>query len=120
MPVGSGPYLVDSVEPGTRITYRRDPNYWGGDIPSQQGFNNYQKITVEYFRDQTALFEAFKKGIFDIYPEGDPVKWESAYDFPAVTEGKVSEVGLHLRRAGDDERLLLQHAPREIRRSAGA
>lgn len=89
IPVGSGPYVVDSVDYGNRIVYRRDPNYWGRDIPSQRGFNNYEKITVEYFRDQTALFEAFKKGIFDIYPEGDPVKWETAYDFPAVKEGKV-------------------------------
>ncbi|WP_370319181.1 extracellular solute-binding protein [Oricola sp.] len=89
MPVGSGPYLVESVDFGNRIVYRRDPDYWGKDIPSQRGFNNYETITVEYFRDQTALFEAFKKGIFDIYPEGDPVKWETAYDFPAVKEGKV-------------------------------
>lgn len=87
--IGSGPYLVDSIDPGTRITYKRDPDYWGRDIPSQRGFNNYEEITVEYFRDQTAQFEAFKKGIFDIYPEGDPVKWESAYDFPAVKDGKV-------------------------------
>ncbi|QKV18129.1 ABC transporter substrate-binding protein [Oricola thermophila] len=88
-PVGSGPYLVESVEPGTRITYRRDPDYWGRDIPSKRGFDNYERITIEYFRDQTAMFEAFKKGIFDIYPEGDPVKWESAYEFPAVKEGKI-------------------------------
>ena len=91
MPVGSGPYLVDSVDFGSRIVYKRDPNYWGKDIPPQRGFNNYAKITVEYFRDQTALFEAFKKGIVDIYPEGDPVKWETAYDFPAVKEGKVKK-----------------------------
>jgi len=90
-PVGSGPYLVESVEPGTRIVYRRDPDYWARDIPSKRGFDNYDKITVEYFRDQTALFEAFKKGIFDVYPEGDPTKWNTAYDFPAVQEGKVKK-----------------------------
>jgi len=90
-PVGSGPYLVDSIEPGTRIVYRRDPDYWGRDIPSKRGFDNYDTVTVEYFRDQTALFEAFKKGIFDIYPEGDPTKWNTGYDFPAVQEGKVKK-----------------------------
>ncbi|MFZ2100948.1 MAG: extracellular solute-binding protein [Oricola sp.] len=87
--VGSGPYLVDKVEPGTRIVYRRNPDYWAKDLPSKRGFDNYDTVTVEYFRDQTALFEAFKKGVFDFYPEGDPVKWETAYDFPAVTEGQV-------------------------------
>ena len=90
-PVGSGPYLVDSVEPGTRIVFRRNPDYWAKDLPSKRGFDNYDKITVEYFRDQTALFEAFKKGLFDVYPEGDPTQWETAYDFPAVKEGKVKK-----------------------------
>ncbi|WP_421850580.1 ABC transporter substrate-binding protein [Oricola sp.] len=90
-PLGSGPYVVDKVEPGARIVYRRDPNYWGRDLPSRAGFNNYETITVEYFRDQTALFEAFKKGIVDIYPEGDPVKWATAYDFPAVKDGRVKK-----------------------------
>ncbi|MBO6639046.1 MAG: ABC transporter substrate-binding protein [Roseitalea sp.] len=88
-PVGSGPYLVESVEPGARITYRRNPDYWGRDIPAKQGFDNYARITVEYFRDTTARFEAFKKGVFDIYPESDPIKWETAYDFPAVTDGRI-------------------------------
>ena len=90
--VGSGPYLVDAIEPGSRITYKRDPDYWGRDIPSKRGFDNYDKITVEYFRDQTALFEAFKKGILDIYEEGDPTRWQTAYDFPAVQDGKVKKV----------------------------
>lgn len=88
-PVGSGPYLVESVEPGTRITYKRNPDYWGADVPSMRGFANYDTITVEYFRDATARFEAFKKGVFDIYAESDPVKWETAYDFPAVENGDV-------------------------------
>ncbi|WP_425418440.1 extracellular solute-binding protein [Oricola indica] len=90
-PVGSGPYLVDSIEPGTRITYKRNPDYWAKDIPSKRGFDNYDSVTVEYFRDQTALFEAFKKGVFDIYPESDPVKWETAYDFPAVEDGRIKK-----------------------------
>jgi len=88
-PVGSGPYLVESVEPGARINYRRNPDYWGRNIPAKQGFDNYERITVEYFRDTTARFEAFKKGVFDIYPESDPIKWETAYDFPAVTDGRI-------------------------------
>ncbi|WP_306119392.1 MULTISPECIES: extracellular solute-binding protein [unclassified Roseitalea] len=88
-PVGSGPYLVEEVVPGTRIVYRRNPDYWGRDVPAKQGFDNYETITVEYFLDSTARFEAFKKGVFDIYPEGDPVAWDTAYNFPAVENGEV-------------------------------
>lgn len=91
IPVGSGPYLVEQVEPGSRIVYKRNPDYWGKDIPAKRGFDNYQTITIEYFRDETALFEAFKKGLIDIHPEADPVKWQTAYDFPAVKEGKVKK-----------------------------
>ena len=35
------------------------------------------------------MFEAFKKGLYDVNPEGDPAQWNTAYDFPAVKEGKV-------------------------------
>src|SRR5260221_10102230 len=35
------------------------------------------------------MFEAFKKGFYDIQPEGDPSAWTSSYDFPAVTDGRV-------------------------------
>ncbi len=102
-PVGSGPYLVESIDPGTRITYKRNPNYWGKDFPSKVGFDNYDTIKVEYFRDTTAQFEAFKKGVFDIYPESDPSKWESAYDFPAVEEGRVTKAAF---TSGRPERML--------------
>ena len=91
IPVGSGPYLVDKVDPGTRIVYKRNPAYWGADKPSMRGFANPDTITVEYFRDTTTRFEAFKKGLFDIFAETDPVKWETAYDFPAAAEGKVKK-----------------------------
>ncbi|KXF77415.1 bicyclomycin resistance protein [Paramesorhizobium deserti] len=88
-PIGSGPYLVDRVQPGERIVYKRNPDYWGKDLPSKRGFDNYDTITVEYFRNETALFEAFKKGIVDILIEGDPIRWEKSYDFPAVAQGRV-------------------------------
>ncbi len=80
-PVGSGPYLVKSVSPGDRIVYQRDPNYWGKDIPSKVGFDNYDRITIEYFLQDNSLFEAFKKGEVDIYPDGSPTHWATAYDF---------------------------------------
>ncbi|MEP7455425.1 extracellular solute-binding protein [Phyllobacterium sp. SB3] len=89
VPIGSGPYVVSSVQPGQRIIYKRNPDYWAADIPSRRGFNNFDMITVEYFRNAQAQFEAFKKGVFDVFMEGDPNKWASSYDFPAFKEGRV-------------------------------
>ncbi|MFT4184409.1 MAG: extracellular solute-binding protein [Rhizobium sp.] len=89
LPVGSGPYKVKSIDPGQRIIYQRDPNYWGKDIPAKVGVDNYDEISVSYFLQETTLFEAFKKGDIDIYPDGSPGHWQQAYDFPAVTSGAV-------------------------------
>jgi peptide/nickel transport system substrate-binding protein len=89
LPLGSGPYKVKLVKPGERIVYERDQNYWGKDIPSKVGFDNYDEISVEYFLQDNSLFEAFKKGAVDIYQEGNPTKWARGYDFPAVQSGTV-------------------------------
>ncbi|TRC99691.1 ABC transporter substrate-binding protein [Mesorhizobium sp. WSM4303] len=87
--IGSGPYLVDKVQPGQRIVFKRNPNYWGKDLPSKRGFDNYDQITIEYFLNANAKTEAFKKGICAIYDEGDPIKRERDIDFPAFHRGEV-------------------------------
>jgi len=87
--IGSGPYIMDKIQPGKFITYKRDPNYWAKDIPSRKGFSNFDTVRVDYFRSQNALFEAFKKGIIDVYPETDPSTWLRDFDFPAVQDGRV-------------------------------
>lgn len=89
IPVGSGPYKIKSIKPGEKIVYARDPDYWGKDIPAKVGFDNYDEISVTYFLQDSTLFEAFKKGDVDVYPDGDSGHWERAYDFPAVKNGDV-------------------------------
>ena len=89
IPVGSGPYKIKEVRTGESITYEREPNYWAKDIPSKVGFDNYDEIRVEYFLSQTAQFEAFKKGLFDVYTEGNPSNWTRSYDFAAVNDGEI-------------------------------
>jgi peptide/nickel transport system substrate-binding protein len=88
-PVASGPYIIKDVKPGERITYQRNPDYWAKDLPSRAGFNNFDTITIEYFRNETSYFEAFKKGLVDVYIDGSPNHWSKAYNFPAVTQGKI-------------------------------
>jgi len=87
--VGSGPYTMDKVEPGKFITYKRNPDYWAKDIPSRIGFANFDEVKVEYYRNSNTLFEAFKKGLFDAFPENDPAAWRRNFDFPAVSDGRV-------------------------------
>ena len=67
----------------------RDPNYWGRDLPVTQGLYNFDRIRIDYFRDATAMFEAFKAGLIDYRVEDNVRRWLSEYDFPAVRDGRV-------------------------------
>mgnify|MGYP003646090147 CR=1 FL=1 len=87
--IGSGPYLISEVKPGERITFTRRKDYWARDLPIKRGIDNYDEITVEYFLSETAQFEAFKKGVIDVYPDGSATNWARGYDFPAVANGEV-------------------------------
>ncbi|WP_417597913.1 extracellular solute-binding protein [Pararhodobacter oceanensis] len=86
---GSGPYMLDSYEINRRITYRRNPDYWGNDLPQMRGRHNFDTIRVEYFGDDAAAFEAFKTGEYTFRAEGNSRQWAIGYDFPAVTRGDV-------------------------------
>ncbi len=87
--IGTGPYILAEVKAPDFTVFRRNPDYWGKDLPIKRGFDNYDEIRVEYYRDASTLFEAFKKGLYDVNPEGDPAQWNTAYDFPAVNDGRV-------------------------------
>lgn len=91
-PIGSGPYVIDHVAPGESITYRRNPEYWGRDLPVNRGHHNFDVIRYEYYRDSTSMMEAFRKGLFDMQGEGDPMRWQEGYDFPAAREGLVRKL----------------------------
>lgn len=87
--IGSGPYRIDGVRPGEQVTLKRNPDYWAKDLPTKRGFDNYDEIRISYFRDTNSMFEAFKKGLVDVFPETDTTRWSEAYNFPAVSDGRV-------------------------------
>ncbi|MBB4302286.1 peptide/nickel transport system substrate-binding protein [Rhodobium orientis] len=91
--VGSGPYLIAEVDAGTRMVLKRNPDYWGRDLPLKRGFDNFDEIRFDYYRDENTRFEAFKKGLVDVLTERDPTRWATGYDFPAVNDGKVVKDG---------------------------
>lgn len=86
---GSGPYVIDEVVPNRRVVIKRNPDYWGWDLPINKGRHNFDTIRLEYFADATAAFEAFKAGEVTYRTEADPKQWASAYDFPAANKGWV-------------------------------
>ena len=88
-PLGSGPYRLDSFDAGRTLVYKRVEDYWGNDHPTQVGHNNFDEFRYEYFLDLTVQFEAFKGDQFDWWWENTARRWATAYDFPAVAEGRV-------------------------------
>ena len=85
-PLGSGPYRVAEVRAGDSVLLKRDPDYWGRDLPVNRGHYNFDEMRFEFFRDGNTWFEAFKRGLYDVRFEGDPGRWTTQYDFPAAKE----------------------------------
>ncbi|WP_373083871.1 extracellular solute-binding protein [Sneathiella sp.] len=77
--VGSGPYLIDKVEPGRRIIYKRDPDFWGWGLPQNKGRHNFETVIYDYFRDEDIAREAFKAHTLDARFENNAGKWKEAY-----------------------------------------
>ncbi len=97
IPVGSGPYRVTEVKPGERLVLERDPNYWAKDLPISRGLYNFDSIRIDYYRDATAMFEAFKAGLIDYRVEDDTNRWRAEYDFPAARDGRIVRAAIPSR-----------------------
>ena len=89
--LNSGPYRITHVRPGRRLVFERVEDYWGKDLPINQGKYNVDRLEAEFYRDNSVAFEAFKAGEFDIYFDHKASNWANAYDFPAVHEGKIEQ-----------------------------
>lgn len=88
-PIGSGAYIIDQVDPGRAISFRRNPDWWAKDLPLTQGTNNFDSVRFDYFADSNAMFEALKAGGIDIWREQNAARWDRDFDFPAVTDGRI-------------------------------
>lgn len=100
-PVGSGPYRIGPVNFGRDITYVRDPQYWGQALPAQRGLYNFDRITYKIYKDNTAQFEAFKAGEFDVIQAFIAREWARQYVGPKFASGELVRRELPHGNAGD-------------------
>lgn len=100
-PIGSGPYVVGEFEAGKFVSFKKNPDWWGKDLPFNRGQHNFDEVRYEYFGDGGVVFEAFKAGEITAYRETNPAKWAENYAYPAVIAGDVikSEIK-HQRPSG--------------------
>ncbi len=100
-PLGSGAYKVGTVKPGSSIEYVRNADYWGKDLPVNKGRYNFDRIVIDYYKDNNVALEAFLAGQYDYRLENTAKLWETAYNAPAVRDGRIiKEQVAHERPAG--------------------
>ncbi len=86
--VGSGPYTIAQVKQGEKIVFKRNPDYWGRNLPVSKGLWNFDEIIFDYYRDSQSAFESVKKRLSDIREEFDATRWSTAYDFKGALSGE--------------------------------
>ncbi|MBR0797774.1 ABC transporter substrate-binding protein [Bradyrhizobium jicamae] len=99
-PLGSGPYKIKEFVAGRSLVLERVKDHWGKDNPNAIGQNNFDELRYEYFRDDTVGREALKADQFDWYGERSAKEWASAYDVPAVREGRLLKELFPVRNVG--------------------
>ncbi|NMM36770.1 MAG: ABC transporter substrate-binding protein [Glaciimonas sp.] len=88
-PIASGPYLIDKYDLGRSISFRRNPSYWGTNVPSRKGMFNFNRINYRFYQDDVARLEAFKAGEFDVVVEYSAKNWARSYNGPKFTSGEI-------------------------------
>jgi len=100
-PLGSGPFRVEDYQVGKKISFRRNPGYWGQDLNTRRGMFNYAQVSFVYYQDSTVQLEAFKAGEFDFVAVTNSKQWARDYKGPKFTQGKIKKAELkHSNNAG--------------------
>lgn len=89
IPLGSGPYQVDSFDPSKRIIYKRVKDYWAKDLAVNKGQHNFDSMIIDYYRDDSVAFEAFKSGNFDYRLESSAKRWATGYVGDNFDSGEI-------------------------------
>ncbi|WP_349035574.1 extracellular solute-binding protein [Pseudotabrizicola sp. 4114] len=92
--LGTGQYTPGRVDVGKSVTWVRNPDYWGNDLPLNKGRGNFDSIRIEYYADYDAAFEGFKAGNYTFRNEASSVKWATGYDFPEIADGHIIKAEL--------------------------
>ena len=100
-PIGSGPYLIEKYSLGKTIFYKRNPDYWGRDLPTRRGMYNFDRVGIVYYKDDTVQLEGLKAGEFDFMFVLHSKQWARDFVGPRFSSGEIKKTELkHRNNAG--------------------
>ena len=98
VPISSGPYMIDKVDYGKSITYKRRTDYWAANLPVRRGMFNYDTVSYQYFRDKLGEEEALKAGELDALEEGSITSWVRKYKGKRFDSGELVKSEINHKR----------------------
>ncbi|WP_458130574.1 extracellular solute-binding protein [Pseudomonas sp. R3-41] len=93
-PLGSGPYRVSKVDSGRSITFERNADWWGKDLPVSRGLYNFDHFSIEYFGDTDVARQVLRGGAYDYNREFSATGYSIGYDGPALQDGRLQKAHL--------------------------
>ncbi|NMX60723.1 extracellular solute-binding protein [Pseudomonas sp. WS 5079] len=94
VPLGSGPYKVSKINSGSTITFQRDPDWWGKDLPVSRGLYNFDRLSLEYFGDTEVARQVLRGGAYDFNREFSATGYSIGYNGPALDDGRLQRAHL--------------------------
>lgn len=88
-PLGSGPYVVEDFQVNKYVTFKKNPHYWGKNLPTRRGFYNFEQIRYDYYQDTTVTLQALFAGNIDAREEYIAKIWMTGYDNDLIKSGKI-------------------------------
>lgn len=92
--LGSGPYKVSKINAGSTITFQRDPDWWGKDLPVSRGLYNFDRLSLEYSGDTEVARQVLRGGAYDFNREFSATGYSIGYNGPALDDGRLQRAHL--------------------------
>ena len=67
-PVVSGPYRLGTHRENVSLSLARRPDWWAAARPANAGLYNFDELLFRFSGSQDNAFDAFRKGLLDVYP----------------------------------------------------
>ncbi len=119
-PLGSGPYKVGKVDSGRSITFERNPDWWGKDLPVSRGLYNFDHFSIEYFGDTDVARQVLRGGAYDYNREFSATGYSIGYDSPALSDGRLQKGPPGHRSAATGPGFRVQPAKADVPGPSGA